>query len=806
MGEGGLEYLFGYLTFDDRGERQYIGEWAFTPEQEKQVFERFVDFVMARWARYRDLHIYHYAPYEPSALKRLMGRYATREDEMDRMLRARLFVDLYGVSRQSIRASVESYTIKNLEVFYGYERPTALADARKALAQLQACLELNDVAGITEESRQVVESYNHDDCVSASGLRDWLERLRAGLIQRGLGIERPEPASDEPAEELDERQRRVAELAARLAADVPVAASERSGEQHARWILAQTLDWHRREDKSVWWDFFRLSELPAEDLMDERAALYGLSFRGAAGGTAKAPIHRYAFPPQETELRGGETLYSAGGAKLGKVEAISADRLTVDIKKRVDAAPFHPEGVFAHDIVRTDALADSLLRIGEYVAQEGISSGSRYQAARGLLLRRPPDVGAEPLRLPGETPVAAAVRIAPRLRSGVLPIQGPPGAGKTYTAARMICALVRAGARVGITANSHKVIRNLLDKVVEAAAQSGVEVQCVQKISDKGEDARCIRCVKANEEVFAALRASCNVAAGTAWLWAPVEAFETVDVLFVDEAAQMSLANVLAVSQACRTLVLLGDPQQLEQPMKGSHPEGTDVSALDHLLEGKATLEDNRGLFLEETWRLHPDICAFTSEMFYEGRLRSRAGLERQGVRSNGRVRGTGLRYLPVAHAGNQSSSPEEAEAIRDLVEEILESRATWIDPDGRERPIRLEEDILIIAPYNAQVFELQGLVQGARIGTVDKFQGQEAAIVIYSMASSSSADAPRGMEFLYSLNRLNVATSRARCVCVLVGSPTLFEPECRTPRQMQLANAFCRYLEMAERLPGRRD
>jgi uncharacterized protein len=287
------------------------------------------------------------------------------------------------------------------------------------------------------------------------------------------------------------------------------------------------------------------------------------------------------------------------------------------------------------------------------------------------------------------------------------------------------------------------------------------------------------------------------VAGGTSWLWARPEAFETLDVLFVDEAAQMSLANVLAVSHAAKTIVLLGDPRQLEQPMQGSHPGGTDVSALKHILGEHATVAADRGLFLEETWRLHPDICAFTSELFYEGRLRSKPGLEQQGITSEGPANGSGFCYVAVEHAGNQSSSPEEAEVIKGLVEEILASKATWIDPDGKEAPIVLD-NILIIAPYNAQVFELQDRLPGARIGTVDKFQGQESPIVIYSMTTSSHADAPRGMEFLYSANRLNVATSRARCVCILVGSPLLFEAECRTPRQMQLANAFCRYLEMA--------
>jgi superfamily I DNA and/or RNA helicase len=273
--------------------------------------------------------------------------------------------------------------------------------------------------------------------------------------------------------------------------------------------------------------------------------------------------------------------------------------------------------------------------------------------------------------------------------------------------------------------------------------------------------------------------------------------FESVDVLLIDEAAQMSLANVLAISQAAKSIVLLGDPQQLDQPTQGSHPEGTDVSSLDHILGGQQTLAAGRGLFLEETWRLHPDICAFTSELFYEGRLRSRPGLEVQRVRSTGRINETGLRFLPVIHEGNQSSSPEEADQVRELVADILNSDASWVDRKGAEWPVTLA-DILIMAPYNAQVFELQERLPGARVGTVGKFQGQEAPIVIYSMTTSSHADAPRGMEFLYSPNRFNVATSRAKCVCVLVGSPSVFEAECRTPRHMQLANAFCRYLELA--------
>lgn len=360
---------------------------------------------------------------------------------------------------------------------------------------------------------------------------------------------------------------------------------------------------------------------------------------------------------------------------------------------------------------------------------------------------------------------------------------------------------MRRGKTVGVTANSHKVIRNLLDAVVEAADKHDIPLHCCHKADAWEEPQHRLSFAKKNEDFITGLGQDISVGGGTAWLWSRPDARESVDVLFIDEAAQMSLADVLAASQAAKAVVLIGDPQQLEQPSQGSHPEGTDVSALDHILAGRQTIPPDKGLFLEETWRLHPDICAYSSELFYEGKLRPRAGLEKQAIEAaTGPLNGAGLRYMSVAHNGNQNSSPEEAEAIASLANAVLQNGAMWTDGSGQEKPITLA-DIIIITPYNAQVFEIQQRIPGARVGTVDKFQGQEAVVAIYSMATSSHADAPRGMEFLYSLNRLNVATSRAKCISVIVASPQIAEAECRTPRQIQLANAFCRYLELAQPL-----
>jgi uncharacterized protein len=394
-----------------------------------------------------------------------------------------------------------------------------------------------------------------------------------------------------------------------------------------------------------------------------------------------------------------------------------------------------------------------------------------------------------------------AKRAVLAIEDSVLPIQGPPGSGKTFTGARMVVELVSNRRRVGITAVSHKVITKLLQEVCCAARKADVRLQAIQKLGDEDDDGckdPMVVLTGNNEEVCDALATgAAQVAAGTGWLWARDEMARSVDVLFVDEAGQMSLANALAISQGAGSVVLLGDPQQLDQPQRGVHPPGADVSALAHLLGEHATIEINDGLFLAETWRLHPDGCAFTSETFYDGRLVSRPENRNQRLNCVGPLDGTGLRYAPVDHAGNQNESPEEVEKVAELVGGLLNG-ATWTDKEGVTHPVTLEH-ILIVTPYNAQVSALaQRPPAAARVGTVDKFQGQQAPVVFYSMATSRPEDAPRGMEFLYSLNRLNVAVSRAQCVAVIVASPALFHVQCRTPRQIELANALCRYMEMA--------
>lgn len=799
--DGGREYLFGWMVVRGDQQPKNMSLWAHTDAEEREVFEAVVDEIIRLRSANPGMHVYHYAHYEPSAFKRLMGRHATREAEVDRMLRAELFVDLHVVVKHAVRASVEQYSIKDLEPFYQFQRTLDLSDARTNLRIVERAIELGNVDLITADVRSAVESYNLDDCRSAMQLRAWLEGLRDSQIASGIEVPRPQAKGGAASAALDARAARVHAAVTALTAGISADRAQRNEEQQARWLLAHMLDWHRREDKAPWWEFFRLCELTDDELLDEKLAIAGLRLLERVGGTAKCPIDSYSYPPQDTEVRKGGSLRLLAGIPFGDVDFIDRDARIINVKKRSLQAAVHPTAVFAHSVVPSDVLANVLLAFADHVIEHGLDDQSDFGLARQLLLARPPRIAGGTFDPPRDgSEVTYAEQIATKLDGTVLAIQGPPGAGKTHTGARMICELVRNGARVGVTAVSHKVISKLLEETMKMASRTGVQLTCVRKVTNKSPVPTDIEEFTVNQEANASLRSGhANVLGGTAWLWAHPDAKDLCDVLFVDEAGQMSLANALAVSQAAKNIVLLGDPRQLEQPQQGSHPDGADVSAMDHILGEHLTIPPDRGLFLQQTWRLAPKICEFTSEVFYEGRLHPRDGLERQILGGTSPFDGAGLWVVPVDHEGNQNSSLEEAVAVDQIVSELLHKGAHWTDRFGTLHPLT-SKDILVVAPYNAHVGLLEERLspKGIRVGTVDRFQGQEAPVVIYSMATSSPENAPRGMEFLYSLNRLNVATSRAQCACILVANPRLFEPECQSSKQMRLANALCRYVELA--------
>ncbi|MGD9902591.1 MAG: TM0106 family RecB-like putative nuclease [Vicinamibacterales bacterium] len=817
--DGGREYLFGIWTAAG-----YRAWWAHDDAEERAAFEAVIDYVMQAWAADPGLHVYHFGHYEPSAFKRLMGRHATRGDELDRLLRAERFVDLHAVVRRALRAGVESYSIKQLEQFYGFARAVPLDDAAAEMQAIELALEAHGPGAIDPATRAAVEGYNADDCRSTSALRDWLERLRADLVASGVEVPRPTPKPPEPPAAVTELEAAELAASARLLDGLATDAHDPAHPQHPRWLLAQLLGWHRREDKAQWWERFRLNALADDDLVEEAAAIAGLSFvervrdvvSEKTGRPTGSVVDRYTYPAQECEIgRRGELLVRGPdrAVKFGDVVAHDRHARLLDVKKGRATAETHPSAVFEAPIVHADVLRRSLLRLcgdgrAEALPYDALTydESESHGCGLDLLHRRPPRLTSGHFApLVFETSNDFAVRLATTLDRSTLPVQGPPGSGKTYIGAQMIRALVRDGRKVGVVAVSHKVIRNLLHAVLDQAAAAGETVRLAHKC-DPDDDAPHdggVREIAGNPEALRAIAdGEVDVLGGTAWLWAREEFAGVVDVLFVDEAGQMSLADALAVSPAASSLVLLGDPQQLQQPQQAHHPDGVDLSALQHVLGDHPTMPLDRGLFLDTTWRLAPSLCAFTSELFYDGKLQPREGLEQQRLIGTDGLDGAGPWWLPVPHDGNRHWSPEEVDAVATLVDRLLAPDAQWVNGSGEPRPLTAD-DLRIVAPYNAHVSRLAERLagRGIPVGTVDRFQGQEAAVVVYAMGTSRAEDTPRGLEFLYSLHRLNVATSRARCAVVVVASPRLLEPECRTPDQMRLANALCRYVEVARPL-----
>ena len=798
---GGLEYLFG-VQYGDGDGPQFRAFWAHDRQEERKAFEAFVDFVVERVARYPDLHVYHYNHYEPTALKRLMTFHGTREAEVDNLLRAEKFVDLYKVVRQAIRTSEPGLSIKDLEVFYMPPREGEIQDAGASIVSYEKWKAVGDKAELDR-----IAEYNADDCRSTHLLRDWLLTLRPA----GTAWFEPGRGKDGEREEKSEKVREIEQALdtyrAQLLAGVPEKEVDRSPDQHVRALVFALLDFHRREAKPQYWDLFARRDMSEDELVDDVECL-GKLRRSAMPPQpiAKSYLYEYAFPVQETKLRKDKGCVRCDTAVgLGTIHDLdeAAGRVTLRIGKSKEA-PEHvsigPEGP-----INTDALRKGVWRVADAVVA---NDASRFRAARAFLNREPPS-------FEGRTPGAAVVegkeelfvearRAVDALDDSYLFIQGPPGSGKTTIGSRLIVDLLRAGKRVGVTSNSHKVIHNLLDAVEERAAEVKFSFEGIKKSS--GNDAESVyegdhfKSVGSNDEV---ITSGAQLVAGTAWLFADPRLEGRIDYLFVDEAGQVSLANLMAVSTSARNLVLLGDHMQLGQPTQGTHPGRSGESALDYLLDGRATVPPDHGIFLPTSYRMHVDVCRFISEAVYDGRLDADARNQKRLIVLDGTahpaLRPTGIRFHPIEHTGCAQRCAPEAEALSAIVANLLQQR--WIDKDGTEKPITLD-DILVVAPYNAQVNLLRGaLPEGARVGTIDKFQGQEAPVVLVSMTSSSGADLPRGIEFLYEKNRLNVAVSRAKCLAVVLASPSLLHVDCSKPDQMALVNMLCWLRDYADQL-----
>ncbi len=784
----GLEYLFGVLEGGTAGAFHPL--WAHGRPDERTALTDFLALVAERRKQFPDMHIYHYAAYEKTALLRLAGRHGVGEDEVDDLLRSGTLVDLYPIVRKSIRAGSESLSLKALEPLYMGSRlrsgdVTTAADSITQYArysELRANGEFDEAAAVLKE----IESYNQYDCQSTRELRDW---LISQAVENGVTPTGAQPVSESAVIEAADP---LADTLRAFSGDA--ATGDRTPEQTAVALVSAARGFHRREDKPFWWAHFDRLIYPVDEWADQtdvfivseanvavewnrppkarkpqrRVRLTGELARGALN----TEVFALYEPPAPAGLTDNPDRRAAGHAEVVDYDDPTVPTTVVICERTpVDGSTF-PELPFAltpGGPVNTTPLRAAIEAAAAEFAAE-LPQLPRTAVADILLRHRPRTRSGGELPRSGDAvdDITAALL---DLDSSYVAVHGPPGTGKTYTAAHVITRLVTGhGWRIGVVAQSHAVVENLLQGTVNAGLESA-------RVAKKG-NRPGVAWQQIGVKQYAGFISGTPgcVVGGTAWDFANPGRVPpgSLDLLVIDEAGQYCLANTIAVAASAANLLLLGDPQQLPQVSLGTHPEPVDGSALGWLVEDHRTLPTERGYFLDRSRRMHPAVCAPVSALSYEGRLQPYEELT--GAR---RLDGypPGLQVLRVAHQGNSTESPEEADAIVELISTLV--GLDWTTENGT-RPLT-STDVLVLAPYNAQVVLLRRHLAAAglgdvRVGTVDKFQGAEAPVAIVSMTASSVDDIPRGIPFLLNRNRLNVAISRAQYAAVIVRAHALTE------------------------------
>lgn len=826
---GGLEYLFGAVTIAEGASQTDFHEWwAHDRYQERLAFEGFVTFAHAQMLAYPEAHIYHYAPYEVSALTKLSARHGSMEAEVAWLINEDKLIDLYKVVKGSIMVSQPSYSIKKLEVFYDFARKSTVVDAGSSIEEYDSYRQIitTDPAA-AELIRDTIGVYNEDDCVSTWALYNWLSGMPGahskyaefrGAVAAKKAFEKsqashrddsPEARRANKAElELDRLNLETEQL--KLAVeDWPWGLDEDADYRARIWLaLTHSMLYYNREEVIKWRDWRLRKDSTDDALHRDRKALVVegceltsdlVQFLGVDARSNIKIEYSYQLQPGQTNfLKAGQKIFvrfnlgaNQQDTEYGEVVSIHANQLVFRRNATAATSLYEPNAIFENEWI---PLADKPKVVGDWVKQATERWGSPTAEAPighptlDLLMRRKPRLlggKALPIAEPSNY-LPAVIEAIELLDHSVLAVQGPPGSGKTYLASHAIAHLIKQGKSVGVTANSHSAVQNLL----QACLAAGVAPTSIAKRN--GTNDRTIRpwaSPKDNADLASwrlGVSAEGHVVGGTSWNFTSQALLQqTFDYIFIDEAAQFSLVDAIAVGHNAKNIILLGDPQQLTQVVQALHPGGVDNSALGHYMGEQQILDPEHGYFVEVTRRMHPEVNEPVSWLAYQGRLRSHPDASTQCI--SGVT--PGFTAVPVEHFGNSSHSPEEVEVVVSMVQKHLSKVST--------------DEILVVAPYNAQVDSIRDALdavglEAVQVGTVDKFQGREAMIVIISLAASTAEDAPRGLDFLLDRNRLNVALSRAKTNSYLVYSPSLVRTRFTNIEDLKSVSRLAGLLEFA--------
>ena len=782
----GLFFLFGYVARGTDGEWRYHESWAHDENEERERVRELIHDIRDRRAANPGMHVYHYNHTERSALESMAAEHGVAQRTLDSLIDAGAFVDLLQIVRNSIQVGVESYSLKYLEGLTGYERSHEIDKGAGAVLAYEAF-----TVDADDDHLRAIAAYNDDDVRATLALRDWLLGLRPVELAW-----RSDPELE--SEDADEIDQLVEDLAS-------------FGEGTPQELMAGLLGYWRRERRAHLAPLIGRLNVDQTELLENESVLAGLheaqEFEriGKKGARLAIPGMRLRFPPQQlerafTENPPSQVIFTSSD---GAIRFVSVDKIDLDDgvleliwNEGMQELGETPTAVVANDWVAPSTKWDVLLDVARQLRDPEKLGEPSMLMMRLLGREGPAFLGSGPPGGAFSDDPNELVGMVLRLDQSVLGVQGPPGTGKTYRGAQIAKALVADGKRVGIMAMSHHAIDNFLEEVVKVFdADPSVELRAIRKVSEVPQDELPgVTYVKNNNKLG---KDDFDIIAGTSWMFAAKTIREApVDVLLIDEAGQLALVDAVVASVAAASIVLLGDPLQLPQVAQATHPGGSGASALSHILGDASTIPSDRGVFIEETRRMHPDVCGFISERIYEGRLSSHADCALQSTDA-----GTGLRWLRVEHHGRSTESEEESSAVLGQVRSLLGQG--WTDRDGLRRPIT-PSDIMVVAPYNDQVRFLRRqlwddpLTRGVAVGTVDKFQGRQAPVVFFTMTSSSAGDMPRGAEFLFSRNRLNVAVSRAQCLAYLVCTEELLNSRAKTVDDMLLMATMCSFVEWA--------
>ncbi|CAH0992154.1 hypothetical protein SIN8267_02270 [Sinobacterium norvegicum] len=807
LDEGGLEYLWGNTYFDDNGNRQFIDFWAHNPEQEKQCFQDFIHWVYQRWQRDPTMHIYHYANYEIAACRKLMGRYGVCEYEVDQLLRNEVFVDLYKIVKGGVLLGEPRYSIKNVEHLYRGKRETEVGNGGDSVVVYEQWRELNQRGeqGDTWETSKIlndIRDYNIDDCDSTQELVDWLRQQQAnhGINYKG----KTEVTEPDVKEEVTERTQLRDRLLERVLSELESDPRKAALTENLAWVL----EFHRREAKPIFWRLFERLGLSHIELMDDLDCL------ACCERTEREPFkptprarnmaYEYRFDPSQ-EFKGAQKQFYLLGVETedGNTAKVTFVRDESDLENGLIVLQSKEEpptiiSLVPDEYVNPNPIPQAIdLSVSEYESGQLIPGQS---AIIDFLSRSKPRINGHnegpiaPSHAPGER-LQQIIHAISNLESSYLTIQGPPGAGKSYTGKHVIAELMKSGARVGIASNSHKAINNLLLSTAKYCKEEGIAATFCCTKDNEPELVDYEVAILKNNELVNHIQPS-SVVGTTAWGFAREDMTDQLDYLFVDEAGQVAVANLIAMSRSASNLILMGDQMQLGQPSQGTHPADSGLSVLDYLLHETPTIPDDMGVFLGTTYRMHSKVNRFISEHIYEDKLESHPDNDKRIIEVPAGYDGplnfdAGVTFVPVEHEGNTQASDEEVAEIKSLANALI-GRTFHTGKSAPETRAIDWNDILFVAPYNHQVSKLRAaLGEQAKVGSVDKFQGQEAPIVFLSMCASDASESPRGLDFLFDKHRINVAISRAQTLAVVVGNPNIGKTPVNRVDQLKLVNLF---------------